>query len=659
MAAAPDLHEALEAFQRGDLDRARALAEKAFAVDPSPPWRHLLGLIHCRLGNPGEGVDHLRAAADADPANAAFKVMLARALVDSGRGAEVLAMPEPPPVTSPAGLALWQARAEAADAAADHDCAIDSWRAVVGAKPSDWRSWNNLGNACAAAEQWDFAVEALRKAAALNPREPAVRLNLAAALTRAGLVEEATRQLSVAASLEPGDAETWIALARLLAELGRHEEALDAWDSAARLAPDRTEVAIGRGRALSAIPRFEESEAAYRTALAIDPANTAAARELGLILERTGQVDELSVLLSSAPAAGIELGRLAYLRAVVALRDGRPEDARSLLLAADPGSDPARWHRLMARIADSLGDARAAFDSAVAMNRAVADFDEWRRRGAAYRAHLRSLGAAMTPDWAARLRPLDPPSRRSPAFLVGFPRSGTTLLDTFLMGHSRIHVIEEQPMLDSAEKVTGAQAAVATATSERMEQARMAYFAELDRHVDPGFSGIVLDKLPLNIVGMPLIHCLFPGAPVIFAQRHPCDAVLSGFMQSFVINGAMACFLDIEDAADLYDAAMSVWWRSRELLPLDAHAIVYEELVRDPPAALKPVIGHLRLEWEEGLLAHRRTAETRGPILTPSYDQVTEPVTSRPSGRWKKYRDQLAPVLPVLLPWAERLGYSD
>ena len=89
---------------------------------------------------------------------------------------------------------------------------------------------------------------------------------------------------------------------------------------------------------------------------------------------------------------------------------------------------------------------------------------------------------------------------------------------------------------------------------QSLERARKAYFAELDLHVAGDFSGLVVDKLPLNLLGGPFIEALFPGAPIIFAQRHPCDAVLSAFMQSFVMNDAMASFLTIEDAADLYDA---------------------------------------------------------------------------------------------------------
>jgi hypothetical protein len=161
------------------------------------------------------------------------------------------------------------------------------------------------------------------------------------------------------------------------------------------------------------------------------------------------------------------------------------------------------------------------------------------------------------------------------------------------------------------------------------------------------------------MVAIAKIHCLFPDARIIFAQRHPCDAVLSGFMQSFTLNDAMGCFLKIDTAADLYDAAMQVFTNSREVLPLSVHDLVYEQLVEEPEPTLRPLIEFLGLEWRPELLDHQRTASRRGVIDTPSYDQVSRPLSKTPSGRWKRYEQDLEPVLPVLLAWADRLGYRN
>ncbi|HZU51436.1 MAG TPA: sulfotransferase [Sphingomicrobium sp.] len=245
------------------------------------------------------------------------------------------------------------------------------------------------------------------------------------------------------------------------------------------------------------------------------------------------------------------------------------------------------------------------------------------------------------------------------ASLVGFPRSGTTLLDTFLLGHPRTQVLEEIPLISAVEGVLGDMRDLPDRSPAELKRARDAYLAQLAGHVEPGFSGLVIDKMPLNMLAAPYLFSVFPDAPFIFAQRHPCDAVLGCFTQSFAPNAGMACFLDIHTAAQFYDAAMRMWTRSREALSLKVHTVVYEELVADPESALRPLIDFLALEWREELLDHRATAKARSGISTPSYNQVTQPLSRAASGRWKRYAKHLEPVLPILLPWAERLGYRD
>jgi hypothetical protein len=328
-----------------------------------------------------------------------------------------------------------------------------------------------------------------------------------------------------------------------------------------------------------------------------------------------------------------------------------------LLLTEKPGATPLRWQWLLARIEDSLGNADAAFAAAEAMNRANPNYEQWRRTGSEQREALRRLGQTITPKWAAELPAAPAGKRPSPAFVVGFPRSGTTLLDTFLMGHPETQVLEELPLVRSAELALGDMTELPQRSTVELEHARASYFAGLESHVGGGAGRLLIDKLPLNMLGAPVIHSLFPDARFIFAQRHPCDVVLSCFMQAFALNNSMASFLDIRDAADFYDAAMTVWTRSREILPIKAHTVVYEELVVDPEATLRPAIEFLGLEWRGELLDHRATAKARGRIITPSYNQVTQPLSRGPSGRWRRYEKQLAPVLPILLPWAERLGY--
>jgi tetratricopeptide (TPR) repeat protein len=557
MPAGVTLADAIDAFNRGDLQRALDLAQRNPSASRQPECHHLIGLIHCRRGDPDKGVEHLRRAAEVQPWNTGYKVMLARALIDSGNPADVLKMEKPGANAAKAELALWLARAEAADAIANGEAAAEAWTVIATQRRTDPGAWTHLA------------------------------------------------------------------------------------------------------RSLFALKRFNEAESACLKALATSPQDLTGILTLGLIYERTNRLAELDDLLDSALRRDIGKTQLAYLWALREQRAGNLEAAREFLFKSDSSDDPVRWHRLRIKIADRQGDSAAAFDSMIAMNRATADFDAWRARGAEFRKELSDLAALMNRDWASRIPRLGPNPGPTPVFLVGLPRSGTTLLDTFLMGHPSIHVVEEKEILRRAGRLAGPLSELPNSTELTLDRARRAYLDELGSYTDPGFEGTVIDKNPFNMLLTPIIDALFRGAPIIFAKRHPCDAVLSGFMQSYIPNIGMASFLDLADGAELYDAVMRVWELSTELFPLNVHSVAYEELIEDPEHQLRKVISFLGLGWNEQILDHRATAEDRGALTNTSYDQITEPLHSAAVGRWRHYEKQLEPVLPILLPWAKRLGYED
>src|SRR5439155_22864011 len=174
--------EALAAFQRGDLVNARNLAERQLSNAPTPALQHLLGLIDCREGKVSSGVEWLKRAADAEPGNIGYRVMLVRAMIDAGSAAEALEIAVPPTGTSPPELALWHARAEAAQAVADHASAAEAWKILCAARQSDWRSWANYGDALAGLDRWPEAANVFRRAWTLNPNERPLQQNFASAL---------------------------------------------------------------------------------------------------------------------------------------------------------------------------------------------------------------------------------------------------------------------------------------------------------------------------------------------------------------------------------------------------------------------------------------------------------------------------------------------
>lgn len=253
--------------------------------------------------------------------------------------------------------------------------------------------------------------------------------------------------------------------------------------------------------------------------------------------------------------------------------------------------------------------------------------------------------------------------RADPVFLVGFPRSGTTLLNTILQTHSGIQVLEEVSTVYQLESeflktAAGYGEGLAKLDEPAIEALRRTYFDAVDAHIPRAEQApLLVDKLPLNIVHAGLIHRVFPRARFLFAQRHPCDAVLSCYMRNFRINEAMINCTSLAGAARLFDRVMTLWSLYRETLPLAVHTVRYESLISDFEATVSDCLAFVGVEWEEGIRNYMHTEINRGRIGTPSYNQVTEELYTEASGRWQRYRSHLEPVLPLLSPWVQRMGY--
>ena len=505
----------------------------------------------------------------------------------------------------------------------------------------------------------ESGIEWLRQALDAEPGNRGYRLMLVRALIDVGRGSEALEFSGRPSGSGPLELPLWHARSEAADAAGDSNAAVEAYQVLCAADSRDWRVWTSLGRNLFKVERMADSERAYQRAMAIAPREAAPVYELGLVYDRTNQHEQLADLLDLASRLGIAKDQLAELWAILEYRAGNIDEARKLISESDGHADVSRLERLRAKLADAAGNYAEAFAAAARMNRTTPDFEQWRARAAKYRQELRDLAELITPGWVSQLPRLPVGADRVPAFLVGFPRSGTTLLDTFLMGHPQVEVIEEKGLLVTAGEATGSLDTLPQRSRDEALRARGSYFDLLGRYAERNTGGLIVDKAPLNMLAVPLIHCLFGEPRIIFAQRHPCDAVLSGFMQSFVANLGMASFLDIVDAADFYVAAMRVWTASSAALPLRIHTVVYEDLVREPEATLRPLVDFLGLRWDDRMLDHQATAKDRGPIHNPSYDQVTQALNDRAVGRWRRYEAQLKPVLPVLMPWAERLGYRD
>ena len=658
---ADTLRQAVGAAQAGDVSRARRLAEDALAQGGDVvALNAFLGMLRARAGDAAGAIRHLHEAHRGRPHDATIACNLIAALIDSGDLAAALEIATWPLALADGSLRIARYRGFLAQSLEQFDAAVEAYGHVVARAPGDFESWNNLGNARSAVGDLAGSIAALERAVALDPLAPPTRLNLATALRAAERFAESERVLRTAAADFPADARALHELYVQFTREGRQEEALPLLEQAIARDPDDANLQLKFGIECGLARRVGEAEQAFRKVIALDPSVTDAYLGLAIQYEHSNREEELAPLIALAEGNRLDAGTLGFIRAMEHRRAERFEQGLESLALVPAATEPERTAHLRATLLDRLGRTDAAFAAFTDSNVLhAAHASEPLRRAAELRDELRGEIELLAPEWIAGWSPAPPTAERAdPVFLVGFPRSGTTLLDTILMGHPGTTVLEEQPPLNLVDKATGGMAAIPSFDAAAIAAARARYFAEVDRiqAVDP--ASLLIDKSPLFLQKVPLIQRLFPKARFILALRHPCDVLLSCYMSNFRLNSAMANFLRLEDAAEFYDLTFRHWERARALLPVNMHTIVYERLVEDVESEVRPLFDFLGLEWDADALDHRRTARGRGLITTASYSQVTEAIYTRASGRWTRYRAHLEPVLPTLAPWVETFGYT-
>ena len=250
-----------------------------------------------------------------------------------------------------------------------------------------------------------------------------------------------------------------------------------------------------------------------------------------------------------------------------------------------------------------------------------------------------------------------------PIFLVGFPRSGTTLLDTILRTNNSIEVIEEKPILRNFLRNLNVKTKnnfdnLDDLDKKFIQNMQNIYFEERAQYLDNKKTKTVIDKMPLNIIYIGEILRFFPNAKFIFALRNPYDSVLSCFMQQFELNPAMKNFTSLENSAILYDLVMKLWTIYRDVFSINCHFIKYEDLITDFEKTTKEIFKFLKIDWSDNIKNFHITAKKRLNISTPSYNQITSPLYSRSIGRWKNYENEFKGLKNILDPWLDEFNYK-
>lgn len=659
-ATAEAIRQALAAASAGRITHACEIGERALVQGgDAAALNAMLGMLRLRSGDGARAVTHLRVAHRERPKDHRVTANLGSALMQLGLLEDALDVVSEEQANSDPSLQLLRLRGFIAQSSEKFDLAVKAYERVVTVDTGDWETWNNLGNARRAAGDFDGSVIALKRAAEINPASAAVQLNLGTALSAAGDIEQAEQQFRAMAERFPDDANPLRELHALYRQQARDEEALAAIEAAVARDPNDLDLRLALASHRLAMLQHESAEAAYLEVVKRDPANPLGNLGLAVTFELTNRVEQLSRLVDEAAARGVGPDAMNFIKAFDHRRAKRFDEGLEALARVPLEMETARRAHLLGQLEEGAGHYDAAFAAYERMNEIQrADESQPEERAAAYRENVRRQVEKLTSEWAARWKTAPVDERSAPAFLVGFPRSGTTLLDTFLMGHPGVEVLEEEPMLRRAHAYLPDFDALPNPDPDALRAARDAYFEAAAERTPLAPGSLLVDKNPLAMNGLSLVHRMFPGAKIVLALRHPCDVVLSCFVTNFKLNDGMSNFLRLETAAELYDLSFTYLERAREILQLPVHTVTYEKLVEDRDSELRPLFDFLGLDWHDGVLDHQGTAFKRGHIKTASYAQVVEPIYKRSAGRWQNYRKHLEPIIPVLKPWIDKFGYE-
>jgi tetratricopeptide (TPR) repeat protein len=459
------------------------------------------------------------------------------------------------------------------------------------------------------------------------------------------------------------------ALGECLSRLERPREAVEAFDAGLKVAPE-ARLHFGRALALEDLRELDAARQALEQAVARDPAHAEALARLALLAVQRGDAAAARALAEKALAIDPRhaTARIALAHAALEQRDMACAERQVSALVQDAALGPVNRAYALSLAGDILDaqervpEAFAAYAASKAVQRDAFAPQMAGRESVAMREQRLAdyFGRADAALW--RGAPFSEGGPQTHVFLVGFPRSGTTLLEQVLAGHPAVTAMEERTcLMDGAAEFFGANTdldRLASLPQDALATWRQAYWTRVSEAGIAPSTAVFLDKMPLNAVFLPLIAKLFPRAKILFALRDPRDVVLSCFRRRFGMNAGMFEFTGLETTAAYYGAVMRLTEIYREKLAPDLVETRHESLVTDFEGEARRVCAFLGLEFREEMRGFARRAGTQN-IDTPSGAQVARGLSAQGLDQWRRYAAQLQPVLPWLAPFVTRFGYPE
>jgi len=492
-------------------------------------------------------------------------------------------------------------------------------------------------------------------------------------LCDSGRYEEAKRLYEEILQHRPNEVRAVSGLWLCLAELGQSEGAMEAARRTLKLEPDNLTFINEFTVMLFNSGKVEESLEWAKRAVRMGPEGARSYVFVANCYEKLHRIDDALEANRLAQIASPQTKYLNFQEAKLIARNGDYERAKEILRETSqaPGLQPelrAQIFGELGRVLDKLKNYDQAYEAFAQSGMEAARSPKIQKFKLGYRPSL--IAAYIKGLTEQRLKKWKPDDFKddswTPAFLVGFPRSGTTMTEQILAAHSGICTTDEQPYLEHVRmewaRIVGANPNLGWMADqldvETILQLRKLYRekVEADQQFPIG-SKMVIDKLPLNIMNIGLINLIFPEAKIILALRDPRDCCLSSFMQDFKLNSAMIHFLALDRTVNFYTQVMAAWLHFRDIISLSHITVRYEDTVQNLEFEARRLIDYLGLDWEPDILQFHQRAKER-VIATPSYVAVTEPVHTRAVGRWKNYQNQFSPLLPKLEPFLREFKYE-
>lgn len=549
--------------------------------------------------------------------------------------------------------------------------AVKAFQQAISLKPFYPEAWHNLGHVLRAVGQLDGACHAYEEALKLSPGYRSARLNLGKTLFNLERVEDALQQFNQLIATNSADHEALTDSGLALHLLGRTDEAGQHYQRALTVAENPTTL-VYQAVLENELQDADAATASLQRALQLDPNHIEAWVELAGTHELCNRLEEAAEAVRRGLAIAPEHPPLQLEAAKLERRRSDFESASNRLQKIRVEDLPARlrkpYYFELASVLDRQDRPADAYQAYLAGNQlASADARRVRLNGQDYLNRCQRIEQWIEAGASGIKRlPADPDEDTGAdlCFLHGFTRSGTTLLDMMLGVHPEIVSLEEVSTFEAVIRqletsAEGYPDAVSNLASEQLPELRRCYRQAVSDHLEGAGYNLLVDKMPMRFIHSGLINRLFPDAKVLFALRHPCDVVLSNFMQQFPsTSDFLVNFDSLNGGAVIYDATFRLWQKLEPMLDLPVHYLRYEDLVADPDGIVGAICDFLGVEMTAEMLDTSARLGTRDRVITPSYQQVSEPLYNRAAERWRRYQGYLAPELHLLQSHINRYGYQ-